>query len=242
MTRPHPPALPHGDITQLFPGIHFVTGTIAMPMKPPMRFSRNMTIFARDGALTLVNSVRLTEDGLRTLDALGEVRHVLRLAGFHGADDPFYKHRYGATVWSVNAPYVAGFDSTAPPYFTADEVLTAGTALPIPDARLIEITSARTAEALLHIDREGGILVSGDCLQNMARPDRFFNLPARIMMRLMGFIKPHNIGPGWLKISKPDPAEVKSLLDLDFEHVLPAHGAPVLGNAKALYTPRIAAL
>ncbi len=237
-----PEALPHGDIAELLPGIHFVTGSIRMTAPLPTRFSRNMTILRQDGALVLINSVRLDEPGLRALDALGEVKHVLRMAGFHGSDDPFYKDRYGATIWSVDAPYVPGFDAGAPPYFTADEILTETTELPIQGARLIPFHSARTAEAMLFLDRDGGILVSGDCLQNWARPDRFFSLPARLMMRAMGFIRPYNVGPGWLKIAKPDPAEIKALLDLDFEHVLPAHGALVIGNAKALYTPRIAAL
>ncbi len=237
-----PEAMAHGEIAELFPGVHFVTGTVAMKAPLPTRFSRNMTILVHDGAVTLVNTVRLGPDGLRALDRLGEVRHVLRIAGFHGMDDAFYKDRYGATVWSVDAPYVPGFDATADPYFTADRILSADTALPIPDARLIPFASASPAEALLHLDREGGIVISGDCLQNWARPDRYFSLPARLMMRMMGFIKPYNIGPGWLKFAKPDTAEVKALLDLDFEHVLPVHGAPVIGSAKAKFRPRIEAL
>lgn len=240
--RSHPAALAHGEIIQPLPRIHFVTGTVVMDMKPPMRFSRNMTILRQEDGLTLLNSVRLSEPGLRELDRLGEVRHVIRLAGFHGMDDPFYKERYGATVWSVDAPYVAGFNAKAPPYFTPDVVVSDETELPVPGARLITFKSVSRAEALLFLDRDGGIIVSGDCLQNWAKPDRFFNLPARLVMRLMGFIKPHNIGPGWLKSANPDPEEIKALLDLDFAHVLPAHGTPVIGDAKALYAPRISAL
>jgi hypothetical protein len=49
------------------------------------------------------------------LDALGKVTDVIRIAGFHGMDDPFYKERYGAKVWVVRGQrYVAGFDSKAP--------------------------------------------------------------------------------------------------------------------------------
>lgn len=240
--RPHPEAQQHGEITELFPDVYFVTGTVAMSGPLPMRFSRNMTVLRQDGELTLVNSVRLDASGLRALEQLGTVAHVIRLAGFHGMDDPFYKDRYGAKIWSVDAPYLTGFGTGAEPYFKPDVIMDGGTELPLDDASLIEFKSAKPSEALLLVQREGGIIISGDCLQNWAKPDRYFSLPAKLLMRMMGFIKPHNVGPGWLKAAKPDPGEIKSILDLDFAHVLPVHGAPVLGNARQHYAPVINAL
>ncbi len=237
--RPFPEAQEHGEITEVFPDIHFVTGTAAMAGRLPMRFSRNMTIIRQDGRLTLVNTVRLSEDGLTALDALGDVEHVIRLAGFHGMDDPFYQSRYGARVWSVDAPYLPGFGEGSEPYLEPDIVLDDRTELPVKDARLVLFKSATPGEGLLLLDREGGIVVSGDCLQNWAKTDRYFSLPARILMPMMGFIKAHNVGPGWRKVAKPDTAEIKGVLDLDFAHVLPAHGAPVIGNAKDRFTPAI---
>lgn len=244
MTKPEnfPIAQRHGDISELFGDVFWVTGTVAMAGPLPMRFSRNMTILRQGNDLTLVNSVRLQEDGLKQLDGLGDVKHVVRLAGFHGMDDPFYKHRYGATVWSVDSPYTSGFDANAKAYFRSDTTLTGESGLPISGARLLSINSATRGEGLLLLEREGGILISGDCLQNWAKADRYFNLPARILMKLMGFLKPHNLGPGWLKAAKPDALEIKSILNCDFNHVLPAHGSPVIGDAKQLFAPRIAAL
>ena len=49
----------------------------------------------------LINSLRLDEEGLAKLDELGKVTDVIRLGGFHGSDDPFYKERYGATSWAI---------------------------------------------------------------------------------------------------------------------------------------------
>jgi len=91
-----PPAQPHGALREVFPDVFFVTGTAGLPGPLPVRFSRNMTVVRAGERLTLINSVRLSEEGLRALDALGKVTDVLRLAGFHGMDDPFYKDRYGA--------------------------------------------------------------------------------------------------------------------------------------------------
>ncbi|MCP4315941.1 MAG: hypothetical protein GY789_07980 [Hyphomicrobiales bacterium] len=241
--RTFPEAQRHGDLDEIFPGIYFVTGSVAMKGPPPMRFSRNMTVVAQDGELVLINSVRLDAAGLAALDALGNVKHVIRLAGFHGMDDPFYKDRYGATVWSVDGSYFAGFDGKGETYLTPDVRMDETTGLPLKNARLIDIKSAKTGEALLLIDREGGILVAGDCLQNWAKTNRYFNLPARLMMKMMGFIKPHNVGPGWLKGANPDRQELReTILALEFDHLLPAHGDPVIGGAKQHYRPALEAL
>ena len=72
------PALPHGDIQEVFPDVFFVTGTMqTVLMGAHWHFSRNMTI-VRDGTeLTLINTVRLDDAGLAQLDALGTVKNVL---------------------------------------------------------------------------------------------------------------------------------------------------------------------
>lgn len=238
-------ALPHGDIHKVLPGVYFVCGTMTMPGSTSMRFSRNMTVVEQAGALTLVNSVRLDESGLKQLEQLGNVEHVIRLAGFHGADDPFYKDRYDAKIWSVNAPYVRGFNQSPAAediYFTPDVILDAASTLPLENARLIEFKSSSPGEALLLLEREGGVLISGDCLQNWAKTDCYFSFPAKLIMKLMGFIKPYNVGPGWLKVAAPDRNEIKAILEHEFAHVLPAHGVPVIGDAKACYKATISKL
>ena len=177
------------------------------------------------------------------MDKLGKVEHVIRLAGFHGMDDPFYNDRYNAKVWAVKGQvYAPGFDPTLTSdagHFQADVEIDEDTVLPIPSATLYHFKSTTPGEGLILLDRDGGILVSGDCLQNWRRTDRYFSLIARPMMKWMGFIKPHNVGPGWLRLAKPDVGELRGLLDLNFEHVLPAHGTAVIGNAKACFRPAI---
>jgi hypothetical protein len=242
--RPFPPAQKHGELSEVFPGIFFVQGTVKMP-GPPARFSRNMTVIRHEGELTLVNSIRLDEAGLAKLDALGKVKHVVRLAGFHGLDDPFYKDRYGATMHAVRGQvYAAGFDNakgaSAETYFQADVLHDDGSALPFPGARLF-VFDGKVPEGLLHLDRDGGILIAGDALQNWDRVDEYFNFLASLMMRMMGFIKPHNVGPGWLKEAAPSADRLAAVLDLEFAHVLPAHGAVVRGDAREKFRPVIEA-
>jgi hypothetical protein len=238
--RPLPSALAHGELREVFPDIFFVTGTIALPGPLPVRFSRNMTVVREGERLVVINSLRLDDEGSKKLDRLGRVTDVIRLAGFHGSDDPFYKDRYGAKVWAIEGQrYTAGFNAGATEiYFEPDVAISAATKLPLADASLYLFAST-PPEALLLLARDGGIVVSGDCLQHWHQVDPYFSWLAKPMMRAMGFIKPHNVGPGWLKQAKPPASELRGILDLAFEHVLPAHGAPVLGGAKNAYRTAI---
>jgi hypothetical protein len=241
MSRPFPPALPHGELREVLPGIHFVTGTIKMPGPVPVRFSRNMTVVREDdGRLVLINAVRLDDAGLAALDALGKVTDVIRLAANHGMDDPFYADRYHAKVWALRGQrYTPGFStSSAKVYFDAHVEMDAATELPLAGARLLVIRS-QPPEGLLLLARHGGLVVSGDCLQNWARSDAFFNGLGSVMMRAMGFFRPHNIGPAWLKQCKPPKEDLRAILAQPFANVLPAHGTPVLGGAAGLYRPAI---
>ncbi|HTR50310.1 MAG TPA: hypothetical protein VMJ10_06350 [Kofleriaceae bacterium] len=238
--RLHPPALPHGELREVLPGLYFVTGTVRMPGPLPVRFSRNMTVVRSGERLVVVNSVRLDDAGLAALDKLGKVTDVVRLAANHGMDDPFYAERYGAKVWVVKGQrYTAGFATSKPEtYFTPDHEMDASTALPIANAKLF-VMDAQPPEGLLVLADHGGIVISGDCLQHWAQPDEYFNWLARIAMRAMGFIKPYNIGPAWLKQCKPPKEQLCAILDLSFANVLPSHGAAVLGDARERYRAAI---
>ena len=234
--RPFPPALPHGELREVLPNLFFVTGGIAMPGPLPVRFSRNMTVVRQGERLVLVNTLRLDDAGLAALDKLGKVTDVVRLAAMHGLDDPFYADRYGAKVWVVKGQrYTAGFNTKAPKtYFTPDHEMDASTKLPIDGAKLYVFDSS-PPEGMLLLDMHGGVVISGDCLQNWATHDEFFSGLGRVMMKMMGFLKPHNIGPGWLRACKPPKQQLRGVLDLPFLNVLPAHGTPVIGNAVELY-------
>jgi len=243
MNDEFPAVFPHGDLQEVFENIYLVTGSLRMKGKVPFSFSRNMTVLRQGDELILVNSLRLDESTLDKLDALGRVAHVIRLAGFHGMDDPFYKERYGAQVWAVKGQvYARGYRQDADPnraYFRPDHEVDEQSKLPVEGAQLYRFDGSNPPEGALLVPREGGILITGDSLQNWARSDQYFNLPARIFMKLMGFVKACNVGPGWVKMAKPSIAGVKGLLDLEFEHVLPAHGGAVAGDAKKLFRPAI---
>ena len=58
-----------------------------------LQHSRNMIIVREEGKLSLINSVRLTDAGLRRLEKLGQIDKVIRIGAFHGRDDAFYLYQ-----------------------------------------------------------------------------------------------------------------------------------------------------
>jgi hypothetical protein len=103
-----------------------------------------------------------TEHGLRQLDALGDVRHLVRLGAFHGRDDPFYRERYGATLWALP-------DAVSPDGRAADRTLAAGEPFPAHGGQVFVFTTARFPEAAVLLPQEGGILVTCDAPELDAR-------------------------------------------------------------------------
>jgi len=245
MTRPFPAATKHRDLAEIFPGVHFVTGTVTMG--PMLTTTRNMVAVVEGDRVVLVNSIRLNDQGLAQLDQLGRVTDVIRLAGFHGMDDPFYKDRYDAKIWGLpGMSYQRKFKAAKSsaknsdkPYFEADAELTENDS-PLPAASLYTF-GTRPPEGVLVLPQEGGILVAGDSLQNWRETNALWSLPAKLTMRALGFVKPYNLGPGWIRAARPTLPKIQGILDLTFEHLLPAHGEAVLGDAKQKYRKTIEA-
>lgn len=97
------PVWPHGEIREIFKDVFFVTGTNKIHHEGvEIQTSRNMVIIRSGSELTLINTVRLDDEGLRKLDSLGNVAHILRIGAFHGRDDAFYRSEYPSSLlWTL---------------------------------------------------------------------------------------------------------------------------------------------
>jgi hypothetical protein len=221
-----PPALAHGALEEVFPDVFFVTGAMkTVLMGTDWQFSRNMTVVRDGNALTLINTIRLDNAGLARLEALGRVANVVKIASWHGRDDPFYKTFYGATFWALRGmQHEHGL--------TTDRELTPGGEMPFAGCSLFDFRTTKLPEGILHIDRAGGILVSGDSLQNYVAPDEYFSDDSCKTMTEMGFLEPANLGPYWMQANEPQRQDFARLLELPFQHVLPAHGSPFCSTTR----------
>lgn len=247
-TTSFPDAVPHTEIKEIFPdSIYMVTGEISLrlPLGLRCRFSRNMTILKqKDNELVLVNTVRLSEVGLKELDKLGTVTHILKIAGYHGKDDPFYKDRYkNAKVWALEGSgYNRGFSyDPENMYFTPDAWITEGSSLPLKDEHQFVVIHGKKppSESAIFLPKQS-VLILGDSLQNFDKNDPFIDFFSSWVMFAMGFFTPFNVGPAWSKsIQVSQQTMADKLLTLQFENAIPAHGTVVKGEAWKKFEPSI---
>ncbi|MFT4572203.1 MAG: hypothetical protein ACI8TX_003611 [Hyphomicrobiaceae bacterium] len=221
------PIYPHDPIEEIMPDVFMARGRV--PLNKLLTLSRNMAIVRHDGELTLVNSVRLDAAGEKRLRELGEVKRILRLGPFHGMDDAYYIDTFGAQLWTPG-------DSSAYAEPKADCVFDETTPLPFPDAEIYCFKGTSQPESMLLINREGGLLLSCDGIQNYGDYSNN-NFLARTLMPWIGFARTTILGPFWLKLMTPEgeslEAEFREFLSRRFENLLSAHGTFLRGGAHA---------
>jgi len=222
----YPAVMPHGPIEWVGDDVFWVRGSVRLG--PGLRITRNMTIVRSGTELSLFHSVRLTPESEAELAKLGTVKNVVKLANAHGMDDAYYLDHFGATYWAL--PGGAREQDPEIQQELRDDNL------PVDDAKLFAFRDSKEKEAVLLIERGDGILITGDAVQSW--PDSAgCSLPAKLVIRLMGFLKrPAQIGPPWRKMMTPENGtlqpDFERLASLDFAHIVPVHGSPLMGTAK----------
>ena len=215
-----PPLLPHGTLAKVLPDVFVVQGqTRPVFGGRQLQFSRTMTVVRENGALTLVNTLRLDDAGLEALEA----RNLVKLGSFHGRDDAFYVQRYGARMWALpGMPHSRGIRT--------DHVLEAGAPGPTADAETFAYATPSAPEGRLLLARHGGILLACDSLQNGV-VDAYFDEATAAMMTQQGLVGRVSVGPGWRAAGRPTPADLGRVLSLEFRHLISAHGPALLHTA-----------
>jgi hypothetical protein len=225
-------AMPHGGIHEILKDVFFVTGTMKNEFFGSMwQFNRNMTVVRQDGELTIFNSVRLNDEGLAELDKLGKVTNVVRLGDMHGVDDPFYVDRYNATFWALPAMKLQEG-------LTLGKPLVEGGEMPLIDASLFEFKTVKRPECIVRLDRDGGVMIACDSLQNWVEPDELFDEQTKATMQQMNFFQHANLGPAWMFESQPQASDFERLKSIPFRHAFCGHGAPLLNDAQEAFHAR----
>lgn len=228
MMTEYSPAMPHGEISKAFDGIYTVQGTnITFYNELKIQHSRNMTIVESNGELTLINTVRLDEQGLIELDKLGKVRHIISLGAFHGRDDDFYLDRYNAELWTVKP--LNGYDCHKNlKIHSLDESVK----LSFIDGGYFPFDNASPAEGFLFIERNQGIIVTCDSIKNWVETDQYFSKETAEMNQANGEISKARISPVWLNATGTQKEDFECLLKLNFKHLISAHGELLKDSAK----------
>lgn len=225
MSDSQAPAGPHGDIVQVFSDVFMVTGTNKVTHEGrELQHSRNMIIVRDRGKLSLINTVRLGQEGLARLEALGTVDKVLRIGVFHGRDDAFYVEKYQAALWAL--PGMQDQHGC-----TVDVTFTPQGEKPFSDCSLFVFETARFPEGIIHLNQNSGILISCDSLKNWVGPDSYFNKETAEQYEKQGFFGKATVSKVWKEAMGVQNSDFHGVKALSFKHLLTAHGAPLLHTA-----------
>lgn len=232
MTKNYAPIYPHDPIIEIFENIYLLRGSVRLGLGLSM--NRNMMILKQGNELTLINAVRISESELKKLESLGQVRHIVRLGDFHGLDDQFYIDRYQATFWSQS--HHVNYPKLIP-----QQIIHADVQPPIKNSEFFIFEQATCPEAILFI-KDKKLLISTDSIQYW-NDWKYFSFLSKIIIYLMGFRLGLFIGGPWLKRVTPKQGSLKSdfdrLLQLDFQHLISAHGVLLQDSAKDKLTSLI---
>lgn len=228
----YPPAYPHDQIKNLYPGVFLLHGSIKMG--PGMRMNRNMVILQSHSELILINPVRMNEEGLAALDLLGVVSKIIRLGDFHGLDDEFYLDRYKCEFWAQSGQVT--YKSPCP-----TREVNSSSAGPVAGSEFFIFESAQYPEAVLLI-KEHKLLITTDSIQYYSDWS-YFSWFTKLVFRLLGFKIGLNIGGPWLRRVTPKGKTLKGdferLLAMDFDAIVAAHGGLIQSGAKELLRKEI---
>lgn len=218
----------HGELKEVFDDVFVVHGTMTYGGHDVV-ITRNMTVVRQDGALTIINSVRLNDEGEAALEALGTVEHLVKLSDFHGLDDPYYKHKYDCTLWALA-------DAKHKHKLQTDREYNESSEFPIAGASVFVFKNTRLPEAAVILPQDGGILITADCVHNIVDTDGCAGVE-RVYTREHGYLRPAGIGDQWLRSQTKDAGpplvpDYQRLMQRDFVHLISGHGPVLRDTAK----------
>jgi hypothetical protein len=216
-----------GKLEQVFDDVWWAWGTVVFA--PGIRFPRNMTIVREKGELVVIHPVMMPEAEQAKIEALGPIKHIMRLGAFHGMDDLAYFKKYSPTTWAP--PKVNLADG-----MTTHHELVPGGKLPLAGGTLFSFEASKTPETAIHLERHDGLLLTCDSVQNWETAPGLSVL-GKVMAGFMGFRGRACIGPGWRKACEPKDGkgfkpDFDRLVSLEFRHAIGGHGAPLEDTAR----------
>ena len=218
-------AYKHEQIKPLLENVYWVHGSIKMA--PAMYMNRNMVIIKEENMLYLINPIRLNEKEEQKLKMMGKVVAILRLGDFHGVDDQYYVDKFGCEFWCQK-------NQTSYPLPVADHCIASGVKPPIKNAEFFIFSTALYPESALLL-KDKKLLITTDSIQYWT-DWQHMSVLGKIVLWVMGFRRGLFIGKPWLRRVTPKGGSLKedfdSLLALDFNHLIAAHGKPLFHDAR----------
>lgn len=217
-----------GRLEPIVDDMWWVWGTVVMG--PGVTIPRNMVVIREaTGDLVVIHPVMLPPAQQAELEALGPIKHIVRLGNFHAMDDLAYVQKYAPQTWShANMTLADGI--------TRHHAIDGGSPSPVAGGTFHAFPTAKYPELVLHVPRGGGVLISCDAIQHWTKVAGL-SVMARLMTPLLGFKGPAVLGPKWRQAAEPVlgatfKPHYDALAALDFRHAIGAHGPPVKDTAR----------
>lgn len=192
------------------------------------RINKNMIVIEHKGELSVINPLKLTNEGQRKLGKLGKITNIIRLGpGLHGIyEDDYYLQQYPRARRWAPGPF---FDARSH-HLPLHHCLKDRGAAPFPHAKVFVFKQTYEPEAAILLEREnhGNLLITGDCLQSQ-KDNEFVNMPVIAKMKLDGLLASDIVvSVPWLKqMGPPKTANIKE--QKDFKHNLRTDFQRLLG-------------
>lgn len=154
---------------------------------------------------------RVPEDGLDGFAGVGRPAQIVLTSGLHARDSEQFADAFGCVIRaSPEALERLDGELDAQPYAAGDEVA--------PGVTAIHIGSLAPDEYALHIDVAGGAICFADAVIRYADT--------------IGFVPDSLMGDDAAAVKDGLRSALRGLLTREFDHLLFAHGDPLIGGAK----------
>lgn len=148
----------------------------------------------------------------------------MRIGAFHGRHDAFYLEQYSAKLWALKGTKHDHQNLT-------DIELIPNGKMPFPNCSLFVFETSSHPEGILHVNREGGILISCDSVKNWTFIDEFFSEETGKMYENLRILGTATISKIWQQAYHIQAEDFERLKLLTFKHLTSAHGEPLLNDA-----------
>lgn len=186
------------------------------------------------GALTIVSPIAFSDEQAAAVDAIGPVTALVAPNRFHHLALPKAMARWpAAKVWA--AP---GLPKKRPDIRFDGELGTGATE--VPDADVVLLDGAPGANELMIVHRPTRTLVLADLVFNLSEGGGWLRT---VYLKASGALGKPAPSVWWRFLVKDRAATAASLeriLSTDFVRVLPSHGSPIEGDAKAVLATALA--
>ena len=104
--------------------------------------------------------------------------------------------------------------------------------MPFSGCHVYEFKTSKFPECVLLLEKEGGILITCDCIHNWLKHDQYFDMKTTMLLKVRGAFGEAHLNPIWRNACEQTTDHFQPIVDMTFKHLMSAHGAVLLNHAR----------